>query len=540
MQQNIFSAQLITYPEEAPGWENGVYQERVPKAEPLTLSSLSSETHPDYYLISTKSWTETESTGFGIYTYVEGPAFSLPTGLTDVTIRFTIANKAAEDIKINCLANSILKVSEEIIPAGSMETVISFPLCSIEEETLLQIFIPTEHTEKEQASELSLLIKDISFEIVPFAEPKEKPTIFLASDSTVMSYDKFHYPQMGWGQVFYRYFNQGNDTPEVMSPDMCYPQNHIYETASINIENRSIGARSSRSFINEGKWDRLLSRTSAGDYCFIQWGHNDATAVRPNRYVAAENFAWWLKKYIRSCRARKVTPVLVTPISRRNCDDAGVFRASFGKYADVMLEVGKEEDIPVIDLCRLTVDYLNSIGSEESKLIFLWAAPDAYPDSAYANGVSDNTHLQEYGATVFAGLLAKGILASEHPALAPLKPLISTDFEIKKPAQSVPPVPADATSPTGFVMQELHIENKTASFLLNFDDVEGAVKYRVYRKGSVDFQFFPLREVTAEEKKNSPVLPFTIPASDVYLIYVVAVFADGSEGVPSRTIEFRA
>ena len=89
-------------------------------------------------------------------------------------------------------------------------------------------------------------------------------------------------------------------------------------------------------------------------------------------------------------------------------------------------------------------------------------------------------------------------------------------------------------------MQELHVENKTASFLLNFDDVAGAVKYRVYRKGSVDFQFFPLREVTAEEKQHSPVLPFTIPAADVYLIYVVAVFADGSEGVPSRTIEFRA
>jgi hypothetical protein len=56
----------------------------------------------------------------------------------------------------------------------------------------------------------------------------------------------------------------------------------------------------------------------------------------------------------------------------------------------------------------------------------------------------------------------------------------------------------------------------------------------------VDFQFFPLREVTAEEKANSPVLPFTIPGSDVYEIYVVAVFADGSEGAKSRSIEFRA
>lgn len=540
MLHNEISTIMICYPEEANGWQNGVYQERKQTMKVLDVHTLEHSTHPGQLLLSSRTWTETESTGFGIYTYVEGPAFSLPTGIRDVCINATVANPTKEDIKVSCYANSILKINAETVPAGTEGISLSFRLCSIEDETILQFFVPTEYTEKEDAPELSLLLCDLSFEVLPFCGKKEKPSLFIASDSTVMSYDRFHYPQAGWGQVLYRYFNKGNETPELMSPDLSYPQNHIYETPNINIENRSIGARSSRSFINEGKWDQLLSRTAEGDYCFIQWGHNDATAVRPNRFVSTADFAWWLKKYIRSCKARKVTPVLVTPISRRNCDSAGVFRPSFGAYADIMLRLGKEEDIPVIDLCRLTVDYLNSIGDEESKLIFLWAAPGAYPDSAYANGVSDNTHLQEYGATMFAGLLAKAILASEHPLLAPLKPFISTDFEVPKPAQSVPPIPADVTSPTGFVMQELHIENKVASFLLNFDDVKDAVKYRVYRKGSVDFQFFPLREVTLEEKQNSPVLPFTIPAADVYLIYVVAVFADGSEGVPSRTIEFRA
>lgn len=540
MLQNSISTRLLQYPEEAPGWQNGVYQERIRQLTPLLPDALKTAEHPDALLLSSKAWTETESTGFGIYTYVEGPAFLLKTGLRDVEIHFTAANPTDTELKISCLANSILKINGMVLPPRAQNISFSFSLCSVEEETLLQFFVPTESTVKEEAGDSFFLLKELSFQVLPLKAPKEKPSLFLASDSTVMSYDKFHYPQAGWGQVLYRFFNQGRDTEELMSPDLSYPQNHIYETPYINIENRSIGARSSRSFINEGKWDQLLSRTAPGDYCFIQWGHNDATAVRPNRYVSKDCFSRWLEKYIHSCKSRGVTPVLVTPISRRNCDSEGVFRPSFGAYADIMLELGRKEDIPVIDLCRLTVDYLNSIGDEESKLIFLWAAPGAYPDSAFCNGVSDNTHLQEYGATMFAKLLAQAVLDSRHPLLAPLKPLISTDFTIPKPEKSVPPIPADATSPENLVMQELHVENKVASFLLSFGDVTEAVKYRVYRKGTVDFQFFPLREVSLEEKQSSPVLPFTIPASDVYLIYVTAVFADGSEGVPSRTIEFRA
>ena len=141
---------------------------------------------------------------------------------------------------------------------------------------------------------------------------------------------------------------------------------------------------------------------------------------------------------------------------------------------------------------------------------------------------------------MFAKLVAQAILDSDRPELAPLKPAITTDFKIKKPNPVANPAPADSTKPMGFALQELHISDGVANFLLIWNDVEGAVSYTVYRKGSVDFQFFPLRTVTAEEKKSSPVLPFTIPAADVYQVYVAAKFADGSEGAASRIIEFRA
>ncbi|MCR5323232.1 MAG: rhamnogalacturonan acetylesterase [Lachnospiraceae bacterium] len=540
-----YSVLMVSYPDEAAGWQNGVYHERVRKvSEELPGSGEFAdrcEKTDDGLHIRTRMWTETESTGFGIYPYVEGPAFSLDTGIKDVEICLVVTNPTDRELKVSCFANDILKINSETLAPGEKQKEVWFNLCSVEEKTILQPFVPSDAKTYEDSLDAEMIVNEVSFSFLPKKESKNKPTIFLASDSTVQSYDRFHYPQAGWGQVFYRFFNDGDLTEEQMSPDMMYPQNHIYETPGVNIENRSIGARSSRSFINEGKWDMLLARSAPGDFCFIQWGHNDATAVRPNRYVAPADFAWWLKKYTRSCRARGVVPVLVTPIARRNCDNAnGTFVASFGKYADVMIALGKEENVPVIDLCGLSVAYLNKIGPEGSKLIYLWAAPDAYPDSAYAGGVSDNTHLQEYGATMYAQLVAQAIVDSDNPEFDVLKPLINTQFEISKPALCADPIPADSSSPQNFAMQELHIENNVASFLLTFSDVADAVKYRVYRKGSVDFQFFPLREVTAEEKANATVLPFTIPAADVYQIYVAAVFADGNEGAPSRTIEFRA
>ena len=530
---------MSSYPAEAVGWLNGVYHERERKESGDFKDSL--EKRDDGYLIKTRMWTETENTGFGIYAYVDGPAFRLDTGIKDVKIKLTLSNPSEDELKVSCFANDILKLNGQVLAPKQEKAVFDFDLYSVEEKTVIRPFVPDPAVEKDAAVTNELIVNDVSFEYLPAKAAKSKPTIFLASDSTVQSYDRFHYPQAGWGQVLYRFFNNGDLTEEQMSPDMMYPQNHIYDTPGATIENRSIGARSARSFINEGKWDMLLARTAPGDFCFIQWGHNDATAVRPNRYVAPADFAWWLRKYTRSCRARGVVPVLVTPIARRNCDNAGgTFVASFGKYADVMIALGKEENVPVIDLCGLSVAYLNEIGPEESKLIYLWTAPGAYPDSAYAGGVSDNTHLQEYGATRYAQLVAKAIAASDNPEFDVLKPLINTEFDIEKPRLFAEPIPADSTAPQNFAMQELHVENNVANFLLTFGDVKNAVKYRVYRKGSVDFQFFPLREVTAEEKSEATVLPFTIPASDVYEIYVAAVFADGNEGAPSRTIEFRA
>lgn len=534
---------LKTYPIEAIGWSGGVYYPR--KADITNniylVDEYISKQEDGSFKIMSKMWTETEVTGFGIYPYVNSVFFSLRTGLKDGEWTVTFRNPHDEAVHVNCYADEVLMIRDEEIAPGS-DRKISFTVCSIHEDTHLQFFVSDSATCIDDADNKYLYIKDIDFNELPKKAPGDKPFIFLASDSTVQTYEKFYYPQTGWGQVFHKYFCPNEELCECMSDDKVYPQCHVYEKNSIAIENRSIGARSSRSFVDEGKWNALLLRARPGDYCFIQWAHNDATAVRPNRYVCPEDFGGFLMKYINSCTSRGIYPVLVTPVSRRNCDDNnGDFPMSFKEYRDVMLEVGKRENVPVVDLCLMSNEYMKKVGGEEAKNLHLWCPAGAYPDGAYADGVSDNTHLQEYGALVYARMVARALLDMEgFKEIDKLKPLINLGSEPQKKVIHTIPKPVNKEVPSGFSLQEVNIENKIVNFLLIWNDVEGATSYNVYRKGSVDFQFFPLRSVSSSEKKSEAVLPFMLPAADVYQVKVTAVFEDGRESEPSRIIEFRA
>ncbi|MCR5716121.1 MAG: rhamnogalacturonan acetylesterase [Lachnospiraceae bacterium] len=565
-----YGIKLQTYPQEARGWFEGVYYPREARIQKMTAADQAaylSETESGALRIASKLWTETEVTGFGIYPYVNSPVFSLQTGLTDGEFTITFVNPEKEEIPVNCYADEVLMIRDLCIAPGEVRKV-SFINCSIHEVTSLRFFCSDTAEQEADAKVRHLYVSDISYRALPEGAAAaiaagtagaadgagaadeaaaaginmDKPTIFLASDSTVQTYEPFYYPQTGWGQVFYEYVCPQEKVQDRQSEDRIYPQCHVYERETISVENRSIGARSARSFIDEGKWNALLKRAKAGDYVLLQWAHNDATAVRPNRYVCPADFDGFLMKYITSCKSRGIHPILVTPVSRRNCDEHdGEFVLSFGEYRDEMVRVAEREHIPCVDLCVMSNDYLKQIGSEEAKSLYLWCPAGAYPEGAYADGVSDNTHLQEYGAKIYARMIAKTLLEMEGFAeVDALKPYLNADKVPEKKEITVEEKPVNREVPTGFALQELQVQNKVANFLLIWNDVEGAVSYNVYRKGSVDFQFFPLRTVSAQEKKTAAVLPFTIPAADVYQVKVTAVFADGKESEPSRIIEFRA
>lgn len=544
-----YNIRLKTYPNRAKEWAGGVYYPRYARLEDLDASKKAHYLRAlegDVLQITSKTWTETEVTGFGIYQYVDSPVFLRETGLKDGRWEITFVNPGDETLLANCYADEVLMIKDLEIPAGAVKTE-GFLNCSIHQETSLQFFVSDTATTQEEAQEKSLFISDISYSEVErnnndSRDDAKKPVVFLASDSTVQTYEPFYYPQTGWGQVFVKYVCPTEELIDYQAKDMCYPQCHVYERRSIKVENRSIGARSARSFIDEGKWNALLARAKKGDYVLLQWAHNDATAVRPNRYVAPAEFDSFLMKYIESCRARGIYPILVTPVSRRNCDEHdGEFLLSFGEYRDVMVKVAEREKVPCVDLCVLSNNYLKKIGGEEAKALYLWCPSGAYPEGAYADGVSDNTHLQEYGAEVYARMVAEALLEMEgFPEIDALKSYLDVSYIPQKRPVSVEEKPVDLTVPGGFALQELNIQDKKANFLLVWNDVEGAVSYNVYRKGSVDFQFFPLRSVSADEKKSAAVLPFYLPAADVYQVKVTAVFADGRESRDSRIIEFRA
>lgn len=138
----------------------------------------------------------------------------------------------------------------------------------------------------------------------------------------------------------------------------------------------------------------------------MQFAHNDANKEKEERYVTPKQYEEYLLRYINAAKECGAQPVLVTAIAMRDCDDTpdGKFSVSFPEYRDKMLEMGDKYDLPVLDLGKATADYLNTVGSDGSKKLFMWLDQGAY--EGYPDGKKDNAHLQQAGAKAFAGLLA--------------------------------------------------------------------------------------------------------------------------------------
>lgn len=194
--------------------------------------------------------------------------------------------------------------------------------------------------------------------------------IFLVGDSTVC--DHYEEPYMGWGQVLPYFFNKG-----------------------VSIINKAFCGRSTVSFMGEGRLDYVLSNVNAGDYVFIQFGHNDQK--KGAFHAESEGkYKLNLKLYIDEIRKRNANPVLVTPMPRRKFNENGKIINTLEDYPDIVRLVSKEEDVPLIDLNKKVEELINKFGVEESKKIFVHIKKGLYGE--YSDGIIDNTHFSEYGA----------------------------------------------------------------------------------------------------------------------------------------------
>ena len=530
----------ITYNEEAPGWVDSVYYPRSARQE----SGKSFLEKQDGILkIHSRVWQEIEETGFGIYYYEETTQMSGKLSGSNYLIKAVLINPTEESYTCHIRVNGIVKEEAVTVePGEEKETVVS--LCLTEDNftlTFTTAALPEIH---DQVIEGDVYIRSLEItERLPL-QKRRIPRIFLVSDSTVQSYEKRFYPQTGWGQMFRQFFKGNEQYKEYPAEHSTYSLARTYELPQVVIENRSIGGRSAKSFYDEGKLDQVLEILCPGDYMFVQFAHNDATAIRPNRYIAAEEFPFFIQRYIDACRRRGAQCVLVTPVTMRVLEEDGSNKLCFAEYREQMLKLGEEQNIPVLDLSKRSNDYVNQIGSEESKSLYMWLEEGEYPEGAYAAGVSDKAHLQEYGAKVYADMVAQMIQEYDRDGqLDELKNLVQPKpiEEIKKPEKRI-----DSTgrarvyaedAVTGFVAQEISVENGRGSFLLNWNLVEDAVSYHIYAKKKEELTFEVVRTVTREEKESLAVFPCTAEAGVLWQYYVTAVFANGSEGHASMMVE---
>ncbi|HSN60565.1 MAG TPA: rhamnogalacturonan acetylesterase, partial [Ferruginibacter sp.] len=181
---------------------------------------------------------------------------------------------------------------------------------------------------------------------------KKKIKVLLAGDSTIAIKETKAYPETGWGMPFVHFWD-----------------------STVLLVNKAKNGRSTKTFISEGLWKSIYDEAAEGDYVFIQFGHNDESVEKKERYATPDTFKMNLVKFIKETRDKKAIPVLLTPVSRRKFDKEGNAIETHIIYSALVREVAKEQQVAFIDLDEKSKALYQQLGSENSKLLFLQLQP---------------------------------------------------------------------------------------------------------------------------------------------------------------------
>lgn len=241
---------------------------------------------------------------------------------------------------------------------------------------------------------LALLITSICF--------GQKTTLYCIGDSTMANKkDPDKNPEYGWAQVLQSFF-----------------------TSNIKVENKAQNGRSTRSFIDEKRWDSIYKKLKKGDYVLIEFGHNDQKIEDPSRYTNAHTaYRYNLIRFVKESRERGAIPILLTSISRRNFNDKGVLIPTHGDYTLETRLVAQEYNVPFIDLEYYTELLEQSYGPEESKKLHLHFKAGENP--YYDKDKADDTHLSQKGATEIANIVISQLKTIKDSSLYKLKKAIN-------------------------------------------------------------------------------------------------------------------
>ena len=229
-----------------------------------------------------------------------------------------------------------------------------------------------------------------------------KPTLYLVGDSTVKNGTK---GQEGWGSQIDKYF----------------------DTSKINVVNRAIGGRSSRSFQAEGRWDKVLAELKPGDFVLIQFGHNDGTNPKNDpknrgsirgtgdetvevdvngKKETVHSYGWYMRKYAADAKAKGAHPIILSLVPRNDWKDGKVLRGS-NSYAKWAKESAEAAKVPFIDLNELAARRYEELGEAKVKEFF----------------PHEHTHTNAAGADVNAQCVVAGIRSlKDHPLAQYLAP----------------------------------------------------------------------------------------------------------------------
>jgi lysophospholipase L1-like esterase len=213
---------------------------------------------------------------------------------------------------------------------------------------------------------------------------KKKIRVYLIGDSTMSIKEVKAYPETGWGMPFAYFFD-----------------------STVVVDNRAKNGRSTKTFISENLWQPVADKLEEGDYVFIQFGHNDESKEKTDRYTTPEEYKANLERFISETRSKKAIPVLLTPVSRRNFDKEGKIKETHVIYSALAEEVAKKTGVAFIDMDKKTRELYQQLGPEYSKLLFLQLEPGEHPN--YPEGKIDNTHFNELGARKVAQLVLAGV-----------------------------------------------------------------------------------------------------------------------------------
>lgn len=222
----------------------------------------------------------------------------------------------------------------------------------------------------------------------------DPPTLFLVGDSTVRTGTK---GQKGWGDAVAAHF----------------------DGSKIKVANHAIGGRSSRTFITEGRWDKVLAAAKRGDYVLVQMGHNDAgpldDAARARgslRGIGEETkdidnpatkkketvhtYGWYLRKYARDAKAKGLSPIIVSPVPHCPREQVAAGTVEKNPYVTWAEEVAKAEKVDFLHLNKLVMAKYSALTPADVK-------------AKYFTPGADNTHTSPAGAELNAACVAEGV-----------------------------------------------------------------------------------------------------------------------------------